>query len=307
MEKVGNSLLDGLLKTSGWGAVAAALAMMALPAEALAQDRSRSSWRSSQRTAEVQRNDDGRWHRSASTQSQRSNDDGGDWQSRRAQSRQEQSQTRQVQSQSGRWQNQSRTNRTAPVAQDGNAPRSQAQANARPQNGSRSGTSEDRSYNRGDRARDWQRNQTYSNHDRNRTYRDDRRDNDWRNQRESWRDSPSWRSDRQRSYKGEYRRWDRNWRSNSRYAWRDYRTRYHDRYRLGRYYSPYRGYSYSRLYVGIFLDSLFYSSRYWIDDPWYYRLPPAYGPYRWVRYYDDALLVDIYTGEVIDVIYDFFW
>ena len=31
------------------------------------------------------------------------------------------------------------------------------------------------------------------------------------------------------------------------------------------------------------------------------------GPYRWVRYYDDALLVDIYSGEVVDVIYDFFW
>ena len=32
-----------------------------------------------------------------------------------------------------------------------------------------------------------------------------------------------------------------------------------------------------------------------------------HGPYRWVRYYDDVLLVDIYSGEVVDVIYDFFW
>ena len=31
------------------------------------------------------------------------------------------------------------------------------------------------------------------------------------------------------------------------------------------------------------------------------------GPYRWVRYYDDVLLVDIYSGEVVDVIHDFFW
>ena len=51
----------------------------------------------------------------------------------------------------------------------------------------------------------------------------------------------------------------------------------------------------------------FFGSRYWISDPWRYRLPPVYGPYRWVRYYDDALLVDIYSGEVVDVIYDFFW
>jgi Ni/Co efflux regulator RcnB len=75
---------------------------------------------------------------------------------------------------------------------------------------------------------------------------------------------------------------------------------------LGGYYAPYRNYSYRRLSTGFFLDSLFFSSRYLIDDPWSYRLPPADGPYRWVRYYDDALLVDTYSGEVIDVIYDFF-
>ena len=39
----------------------------------------------------------------------------------------------------------------------------------------------------------------------------------------------------------------------------------------------------------------------------YYRLPPAYGGTRWIRYYNDALLVDTYSGEVIDVIYDIFW
>jgi hypothetical protein len=26
-----------------------------------------------------------------------------------------------------------------------------------------------------------------------------------------------------------------------------------------------------------------------------------------VRYYNDALLVDIYTGEVVDTVYDIFW
>ncbi|MDN3645791.1 RcnB family protein [Pontixanthobacter aestiaquae] len=76
---------------------------------------------------------------------------------------------------------------------------------------------------------------------------------------------------------------------------------------MGRYYSPYRGYRYSRISVGFFLDNLFYSNRYWINDPWTYRLPEVYGPYRWVRYYDDVLLVNIYTGEVVDTIHDFFW
>ena len=46
---------------------------------------------------------------------------------------------------------------------------------------------------------------------------------------------------------------------------------------------------------------------FWLNDPWQYRLPPAYGPYRWVRYCNDALLVNIYTGQVVDVIHGFFW
>ncbi len=36
-------------------------------------------------------------------------------------------------------------------------------------------------------------------------------------------------------------------------------------------------------------------------------LPPAYGSYRWVRYYDDVILVDLRSGYVVDVIHDFFW
>ncbi len=75
----------------------------------------------------------------------------------------------------------------------------------------------------------------------------------------------------------------------------------------GRYYSPYRSHRYSRINIGFRLDNLFFGSRYYINDPWRYRLPDVYGPYRWVRYYNDVVLVDIYNGEVVDVIYDFFW
>ena len=102
-------------------------------------------------------------------------------------------------------------------------------------------------------------------------------------------------------------RWDRNWRNNNRYDWRSYRNSNRVVFRIGTYYSPYRSYSYRRLSSGFYLDSLFYGNRYWINDPWQYRLPAVYGPYRWVRYYDDVLLVDIYSGQVVDVIYDFFW
>ena len=64
---------------------------------------------------------------------------------------------------------------------------------------------------------------------------------------------------------------------------------------------------YHGISIGFRLGSLFYSNRYWIDDPWRYRLPEVYGPYRWVRYYDDVLLIDIYSGEVVDVVHNFFW
>lgn len=103
------------------------------------------------------------------------------------------------------------------------------------------------------------------------------------------------------------RRWDNNWRRDNRYNWYSYRNSNRNIFRMDRYYSPYRNWSYRRLSIGFMLQPLFYSSNYWINDPWQYRLPEAYGPYRWVRYYDDALLVDIYTGEVVDVIPDFFW
>lgn len=103
-----------------------------------------------------------------------------------------------------------------------------------------------------------------------------------------------------------HKRWSRDWRNNNRYNWYNYRSRYGSLYRLGRYYDPY-GYGYRRFTIGYNLWPSYYGSSFWLNDPWHYRLPPAYGPYRWVRYYDDALLVNIYTGEVVDVEYNFFW
>jgi len=101
--------------------------------------------------------------------------------------------------------------------------------------------------------------------------------------------------------------WNRGWRNDNRYDWQRYRTSNRSLFHSGRYYAPYRNYNYNRLSIGLFLDSLFYSQNYWIGDPWQYRLPPAPYGTQWVRYYDDVVLVDVYNGEVIDVIYDFFW
>jgi hypothetical protein len=105
------------------------------------------------------------------------------------------------------------------------------------------------------------------------------------------------------------RRWDNNsWRNDRRYDWRDWRNAHRNIFRLPSYRAPYGwNRSYSRFSIGIYLDSILFGSDYWIDDPWSYRLPPVYGTLRWVRYYDDAMLIDVRDGYVVDVIYDFFW
>lgn len=106
-----------------------------------------------------------------------------------------------------------------------------------------------------------------------------------------------------------FRRWDNSsWRNDRRYNWQDYRRSHGDIFRMRPYYPPVGWYGgYSRFSIGFYLSNVLFGMNYWIDDPYYYRLPPAYGPLRWVRYYDDALLVDIRDGYVVDVIYDFFW
>ena len=66
-------------------------------------------------------------------------------------------------------------------------------------------------------------------------------------------------------------------------------------------------YGYRRFSIGVVLTSALFGQNYWIDDPYDYRLPEAYGPYRWVRYYNDALLIDLRSGVVVDTVYDIFW
>lgn len=122
------------------------------------------------------------------------------------------------------------------------------------------------------------------------------------------RDRSAFRDRDRRDYRdGNYTRWSNNhWRGDRRYDWRRYRDRNRSVFRIGFYSDPF-GWNYRRWSVGSFLNAGFYRSSYWLNDPWHYRLPPAYGPYRWVRYWNDALLVNIYTGQVEDVIHGFFW
>jgi hypothetical protein len=100
--------------------------------------------------------------------------------------------------------------------------------------------------------------------------------------------------------------WRSSWRNDHRYDWRHYRDRNRWLFNLGFYSDPF-GWGYQRHSIGWRMYPSYYSSSYWLDDPWRYRLPPAYGPYRWVRYWNDALLINVYTGQVVDVMHSFFW
>ena len=102
------------------------------------------------------------------------------------------------------------------------------------------------------------------------------------------------------------RHWRSDWRRDHRYDWRNWRRHHHSHFHFGFYSDPF-GWDYFRYGVGWRLWPSYYRNSFWLNDPWRYRLPPAYGPYRWIRYYDDALLVNIYTGQVVDVEYDVFW
>jgi Ni/Co efflux regulator RcnB len=100
--------------------------------------------------------------------------------------------------------------------------------------------------------------------------------------------------------------WDTSWRHNSRYDWYNYRHRHRSLFHLGFYVDPY-GWGYQPFSIGWRLWPSYYSSRYWINDPWMYRLPYPPPGYVWVRYWNDALLVDTWSGTVVDVIPGFFW
>jgi len=148
---------------------------------------------------------------------------------------------------------------------------------------------------------------------------------DWRNGNRggNWRDdgnrggavrgSSGWSDGRRNGWNGNSGRddrggWNRDWRRDSRYDWNSRRQFNRNAFHLPRYYAP-RGwnYGYRRLNIGFTLSAGLFGNNYWIGEPDYYGLPDAYGPYRWVRYYNDALLVDIYSGQVVDTVYDIFW
>ena len=85
--------------------------------------------------------------------------------------------------------------------------------------------------------------------------------------------------------------------------YRDYRARHRTAFRASAYRSNIR---YRPVRVGLRINSGFYGSNYAIN-PLTYRLPRAHANQRWVRYYDDVLLVNVRTGVVVRVIPNFFY
>jgi Ni/Co efflux regulator RcnB len=100
-----------------------------------------------------------------------------------------------------------------------------------------------------------------------------------------------------------------NWRNNNARAnWQQYRRNFHSpkRFRVGAYHGP-RGFHYQRWSYGDRLPSSYYARPFWLLNALAYGLfapPPGL---IWVRYGDDALLVDQYTGEIVQVRYDVFY
>jgi Ni/Co efflux regulator RcnB len=80
---------------------------------------------------------------------------------------------------------------------------------------------------------------------------------------------------------------------------------HHYHYRGGAYQGP-SGYHYHRYSYGDVLPAIFWAQNYWIDDYSDYGL--AYPPPGcvWVRYGNDAILIEQDNGQILEVVYDQF-
>lgn len=128
-----------------------------------------------------------------------------------------------------------------------------------------------------------------------RDLRDARRFGDRRDVREQRRDV--------RDARQELREDRRDYRQAGRDDWRGYRQRNRTVYARGNWNAPFR---YNSFRPGSRIGANFYGQRYVIADPYRFRLPRPVGNQRWVRHYDDVLLIDTRRGYVVDVLRGFY-
>ncbi|HZF15151.1 MAG TPA: RcnB family protein [Steroidobacteraceae bacterium] len=179
----------------------------------------------------------------------------------------------------------------------------------------------------GHRSTDWNRDRAHDRND-NRNgdphwsgdHRSDDHGNDWnhdgnhdrsdnRNGDAHWSGDHSsgnhWRDDHGRDWRHD-RHWYDHYRVNHyRYYGGHYFAR--QRFYFGLYYAPFPYYR-ARFWLGdAWLPGAYYDAQYVIGDYWQFDLydPPA--GCRWVRVGNDALLVDTWSGQVVDHVYDVFW
>src|SRR5437762_2552617 len=87
------------------------------------------------------------------------------------------------------------------------------------------------------------------------------------------------------------------------YHWNRYAEH---RYYWHHYVAP-QGWYYRRWSYGEVLPPVFWGRQYWLTGYWNFGLiDPPYG-YVWVRYGDDALLVDVASGQILSVEYGVFY
>ena len=107
--------------------------------------------------------------------------------------------------------------------------------------------------------------------------------------------------DARREYREDVRDARQNWNRND---WQRYRAQNRALYARGAWRAPFR---YQQFRPGVRIAPVYASQRFWIADPWRYRLPRAAPSARWIRHYDDAVLIDYRRGVVLDVIRNFYW
>ncbi|WP_085808359.1 RcnB family protein [Sphingomonas sp. TZW2008] len=141
-----------------------------------------------------------------------------------------------------------------------------------------------------------------------RDVRDAQRRGDWREVEEQRRDlrdaRQEYRDDRRDRYEDRRDRFEDRNRAWGRNDWQGYRNQNRALYSRGNWRAPFR---YNTFRTGARIAPLYYGQRYWINDPWRYRLPAARGNARWIRHYNDVVLVDYRRGIVLNVIRNFYW
>lgn len=79
-----------------------------------------------------------------------------------------------------------------------------------------------------------------------------------------------------------------------------------NRFHINPYRAPYGFYARSWGF-GDFLPRGWYGEPYWIGDFINYDLPYPPPGFEWVRVGDDAIMVDQYTGRIVQVVRGIFW